>query len=83
MTIRGRGLERGRLVADEGSCSVVGVEGGGTGRFKFPRRQDLLQRLALCFPLVIARIEGLGQSTPADATHERTLFLVGWASALR
>ena len=52
----------------------MGVEGGGAGRLPFLRREQLIQPLTLRRPIVIIRIEDLGQSTPTDIPDEHALF---------
>ena len=54
----------------------MGVERGSAGGFQFVGFKQLLQPLALFLPLVIIGIKDLGQSTPADVTHQYALLLV-------
>ena len=63
--------------ADNGGTGVVGVEGGGPGRFIFLRGQQFFQFCVLCGPCGFVRVKGVRHAAPAHILREDMLFFRG------
>ena len=60
--------------ADNGGAGVVGIEGGGPGRFVFLRGQQLLQLRILGGPRGFVRVKGIRHAAPAHIAGQHFLL---------